>query len=118
MTNLSSAIASLLGPTLVALSLSEALHLSIWADVDPTVVYLNGLLLFVAGLAIVRFHNRWKLHWSLLVTLLGWTVLLAGTYRMFFPRAPQLESGPAAYALISFNLLAGAALTLLGWKRN
>jgi len=46
-------IAAVLGPTLVAVTISEAVNLEIWNEVDPTLVYLNGLLFFVGGLVIV-----------------------------------------------------------------
>lgn len=43
----------------MALTISEALNLHIWRVNIVPVTYLNGLLLFVAGLSIVRAHNRW-----------------------------------------------------------
>jgi len=52
-------MAGLAGPTLMAVTASEALNLDIWSGVSPALVYLNGVLLFVAGLAIVRTHNVW-----------------------------------------------------------
>jgi hypothetical protein len=30
----------------------------------PPVVYLSGVLMFVAGLAIARVHNRWARDWT------------------------------------------------------
>jgi hypothetical protein len=47
-------LAGILGPTLVALSISEALNYRIWDVGIPQAIYLNGCLLFVAGVAIVR----------------------------------------------------------------
>ena len=58
MTN-SKQLAGLFGPTLMALTISEALNLHIWRVNIVPVTYLNGLILFVAGLSIVRAHNRW-----------------------------------------------------------
>jgi len=48
-----------LGPTLVAIGVTEAMNLSVFAGNVPAVVYLNGTILFVAGLAVVSAHNRW-----------------------------------------------------------
>jgi hypothetical protein len=48
----------------------------------PPVVYLSGTLLFVAGLATVRAHNRWVRAWPLLLTVLGWAALAVGLLRM------------------------------------
>ncbi len=84
MTN-SKRIAELLGPTLIAMAISEALNAHIWiANIAP-VIYLNGTLLFVAGLSIVRAHNVWIRGWSVIVTLVGWSAILLGLFRMFAP---------------------------------
>ena len=64
-------IAAILGPTLVAVTVSELLNFRIWSSVAAPVVYLNGALLFVGGLVIVRSHNVWRLGWPLLITLSG-----------------------------------------------
>jgi hypothetical protein len=84
MTN-SKRIAELLGPTLIAMAISEALNADIWiANIAP-VIYLNGTLLFVGGLSIVRAHNLWIRGWSVIVTLVGWVAILLGLFRMFAP---------------------------------
>ncbi|WP_172294895.1 hypothetical protein [Pseudoruegeria sp. HB172150] len=116
--DVSGIIASLLGPILVVLSASEALNLGIWTEADPTLVYLNGLILFAVGLGVVRFHNIWQLNWRGLVTLAGWLLLAAGAYRMFFPTAPQMSEGPVTYALIAFNFLVGAILSYQAYRRS
>jgi hypothetical protein len=45
--------------------------------------------MFVAGLAIVRAHNRWRADWTVLVTLSGWLALTFGAARMFAASAYQ-----------------------------
>jgi len=82
-------VAALVGPALAAITASEALHLDIWRGVSPTLVYLNGCLLLVAGLAILRTHNVWTWRWPVLVTLIGWFAIAGGLYRTFAPNAPQ-----------------------------
>jgi len=52
-------------------------------------VYLNGTLLFVAGPAIVRAHNRWTRGWPALITLVGWLAMLGGLGRMVAPVSAQ-----------------------------
>lgn len=54
---------------------------------SPTFVYVFGLLDFVAGLAIVLFHNRWLVGWPVLITLIGWALLIRGAVRILAPRA-------------------------------
>ena len=110
----SKSIAGLIGPTTVAIALSELINLRIlWANVTPSVIYLNGGLLFVAGLAIVRAHNRWTAAWPVLVTLTGWFILLAGLIRMFAPVLAQrrAENGAAVYPGLVVLLALGIFLT-------
>lgn len=59
MTN-SKRIAGLLGPTLIAVTISESEFINphLYEHQIAPVVYLSGTLLFVAGLSIVRVHNR------------------------------------------------------------
>ena len=87
-------IAGLLGPTLVAMLVSEfpLVQPHLYDTQIPPVVYLSGTLLFVAGLAIVRSHNRWARNWTVLVTLSGWFCLLLGLVRMFAAGSYQRES--------------------------
>jgi hypothetical protein len=103
-------VAGLLGPTIVALILSEnaLVNPHLYDRQIPPVVYLSGTLLFLAGLAIVRDHNRWTGGWPVLVTLSGWFALLLGLFRMFSPGlyVQGAQSSPAA-------LLAGEAVLLL-----
>ncbi len=110
MNNTSQRIAAVLGPTLVAVTLSETVNLDIWEDVHPTVVYLNGLLLLIGGLVIATTHNVWVRDRRGLITLSGWLLIPAGLYRMFAPTATQLGPGPATYATIA--LLGCLGLTL------
>ena len=57
-------LAGVVGPALVAIGVTEALNLHIFDTQIPQVVYLNGTILFVSGVALVRTHNRWTWNWS------------------------------------------------------
>ena len=116
--DLTGRIAAVLGPTLVAVTVSETINLSIWHDVHPTVVYLNGLVFVIGGLVIVTTHHYWRLDFSLLVTLSGWLLVTAGTFRMFFPTAQQLAADLGTYALIASLFALGVALTLFAFFRS
>lgn len=83
-------IAGLIGPSIVAITISETVNIHIWAANTAAGVYLDGALLFIAGLAIVRAHNLWVRGWPVVVTLAGWFFMLLGLFRMFFPEL-QLE---------------------------
>lgn len=109
-------IASLLGPMIVAVTVSEALNLGIWETSVPQIVYLNGMILFAAGLAVVRFHNVWRRAWVVTITLAGWALLLAGLFRLFFPYAPQAEVSPVTYAFVAGLCMVGLFLTVKGYR--
>ena len=71
-------IAGLVGPTIVAMIVSELplVQPHLYDAQIPPVVYLSGVLMFAAGLAIVRAHNHWARDWTVLVTLSGWSLSL------------------------------------------
>jgi hypothetical protein len=110
----SKSLAALIGPALLAIAASEALNLQIWAGVAAPIVYLNGCLLFVAGLSVVRTHNVWTWRWPVAITLIGWLALAAGLYRMFFPRAPQGGENVATYIVIAILFAIGCLLSVMG----
>ena len=94
MTN-SKRIAVLLGPTLMVMVTSEfpIVQPHLYDEQIPPVVYLSGVLMFVAGLAIVQWHNLWQRDWTLLVTLCGWFLLALGLFRIFAAGFYQQASG-------------------------
>jgi len=113
----SKTIAALIGPTLVAGAAAVLLNLADWPALaerafrDPALVFESGFPLFVAGLAIVRAHNRWVGGWPLLVTALGWLALLGGLSRILFP----IRLADIAVPLVhSSGVLASVAVVLLG----
>jgi hypothetical protein len=117
MTN-SKNIAQLIGPTLIALTLSEALNLQIWTINIAPVTYLNGFVVFVAGLSIIRVHNRWTRAWPVMVTLIGWGCILGGLVRMFTPQAQLGGKNVATYALITILFVIGVYLTFKGYVQK
>ncbi len=113
-------LAQIIGPTLSVMTLSEMINLSIWESNIPSVTFLNGVLLFVAGISIVRVHNFWVRSWTFLITLIGWLTLLVGSLRMFFPTAKQGGENFFTYFLLTVLFVIGLFLTLKGYypKKN
>jgi hypothetical protein len=112
-------IAGLLGPAIVAITASETVNIHIWAGNSAAGVYLNGAILFVAGLAIIRAHNLWVRRWPVLITLSGWFYMLLGLFRMFFPEL-QLEAArhPSAISAGTILLmLVGVYMTYQAYRR-
>ena len=111
MTN-SKRIAGLLGPTIVAMIVSEfpLVQPHLYDAQIPPVVYLSGVLMFVGGLAIVRAHNHWMPDWTVLITLSGWFFLALGLFRMF--AASLYQRGSANTSATVFMILEGMLLVI------
>lgn len=111
-------IARILGPALVALAVTERMNLHIFATQTPTVVYLNGTLLLLGGVAILQAHWRWRGALQASVTLAGCLLLASGLFRMVFPQAPQLtQGGPADAVLFALGVF-GLAKTAAGYRKR
>jgi len=121
----SKTLAGLIGPALVVFAASMLLNLSSLPAVigqasgDAALISTTGAVLFVAGLAIVRVHNRWSGGWPVVVTALGWLFVLGGLVRTLFPI--QLGSAASAMAQESWFWVGEAVILLLvggflSWK--
>ena len=108
-------LAGLIGPTMVALGVTEALNMDVFANQIGPVVYLNGAILFVAGLAIVRAHNLWTWRWPVIITLIGWAALIGGLWRMAAPQAPQAPENVLTYAVLAAIAVIGAILSVTAY---
>lgn len=80
-------------------------------------VYLNGTLLFVGGVAMVQADSDWRLGWPLLVTLTGWGVTALGLFRMIAPDSPQATEGLLTNFVFLLLLMLGVALCVRGYGR-
>ncbi len=117
-------IAGLLGPTLFVAVIAEfpLVQPDLYDEQIPPLVYLTGVLLFVAGLAIVRAHNLWVRDWPVLITVVGWSFLLLGFVRMF--AAGQYRQASAGTSSITFMVIEGILLvialviTYFGYRRE
>jgi hypothetical protein len=125
-TNVSSSkrIGCVLGPALMAVLVSEfpLVQPHLYDDQIPPVVYLSGVLMFVAGLAIVRVHNLWRPDWTIFVTLSGWFLLILGLVRMFAAGAYQRSAGSTGTGVFMFLeaglFVVAAIITFKSYKRD
>lgn len=97
---------------MIALGATEVLNIRMFEGQIAPVVYLNGTILFVAGLAVIRAHNRWFWNWRTFITLTGWVLLLGGLYRIA-PQAPQTQR--VRRAMFATLVVMGLGLTYKGY---
>jgi hypothetical protein len=115
-------IARIVGPTLIVMVSSE---LEFW---NPTLyetqitplVYLSGVLMFVAGLSIVNKHNIWRWKWETLVTIIGYFAVLLGLLRMFFPQtySRNFKNDSTTLYVEIILIIIGIFLTYKGYSSN
>jgi hypothetical protein len=114
--------AGLIAIAIAMLSNRAALNAMIGQIADNfAVVFLAGLLLLIAGLAIVRLHNVWGEGWSSLVTAFGWLSILGGLVRMIIPDQSAIlarkfiETRAAVTGSAVAMLALGAYFTIKGY---
>ena len=66
----------------------------------------SGLVALGLGLLIVIGHNIWVQSWPVVITLVGWVLILQGMLRVFWPEV---------FAKIMKDVLAGSGYTILSW---
>jgi hypothetical protein len=76
-------------------------------------LFLFGLIDLSVGLAIVLTHNVWAADWRIIITLLGWLLLVRGAVRLLIP--DQVRALGTKF-LGNANVVTGslAAVTVLG----
>jgi hypothetical protein len=120
-------LARLLGPSMLVIGLGLLLNRATYRDLSvefldsPALIYLAGLIAFVAGLAIVLTHNVWVAGWPVIITIFGWVSLAAGIFRIVFPMSVMrlgrrlIDSQGFLIGGIAVYLLLGAWLSYAGY---
>jgi predicted permease len=115
----SKTIAGIYGPMLVVMTITEMLNPRTWDTTIAPVTYLSGTLWFLAGVAILRFHNRWVRAWPVVVTVMGWFAVVLGTMRMVAPIGAQqgeAQSGAVVLVIQLVLIPIGAFLTYMAYR--
>jgi hypothetical protein len=119
-------LASLWGPVILAVGVgvfvSRGYYIKIYRDLEqaPLAVLLFGMVAMTAGIAHVLAHNIWDTFPQILVSFLGWAVLIKGALFIIAPKfVDKAGDGWANMQLIPFAgglmLLFGAYLTYFAY---
>ncbi len=121
-------IAKLAGPILLVASFGMLVNRKAYIAMarefvaSPALIYLAGILVLTAGLAITISHNVWVMGWPVIVTIFGWLAVVGGFFRMAFPDVAarlgtsmiEKHSGLLPVSTLVVALL-GAVLTWYGY---
>jgi uncharacterized membrane protein len=88
-------LAKLSGPIFLTIGIGMLVNGAFYRDLitealaSHVLIYLSGVLSLLAGLAIVIAHNRWSSGWPVIVTVLGWLMVIGGVIRIVVPQVVQ-----------------------------
>ena len=91
-------IARLVGPLFVVLGIGCLLNQQVYADMIgqavlvPVLIYLSGLMAFLAGVAMLNGYHAWTADWRVIITILGWLLVIAGIIRIVLPAAAAVAA--------------------------
>ncbi len=105
----------------LAFLMNQAHFKKIWHDTltNPALTTLWGAVSMIFGLIVVISHRVWVSDWPVVVTLMGWFLLLNGAARIFLPEHvakfyKSLHSKLGFGLLCWFWLLVGLYLIWMG----
>ena len=121
-------IARLVGPLFVVIGIGCLVNQTLYADMIgqailvPVLIYLSGIMAFLAGVGILNGYNAWTADWRVIITIFGWLCAIGGVIRIVLPTltaatAIALYSGGYAMAVVGVILLViGAFLSFKGYS--
>ena len=84
-------IARLIGPVLTVIGLGLLINNAAYREIvrqftgSYLYMYISGVLVLLAGLAILNAHNVWSRDWRVIITVIGWMATIAGVLRLLLP---------------------------------
>jgi ABC-type Fe3+-siderophore transport system permease subunit len=122
-------LAKLIGPFALVLGLALALNRTTFRTLaneflaSPALIFVSGVITFVAGLAILIAHHIFPPDWRVLITLLGLLAFISGIVRMLAPQwvtasARRMMAHPLTPTIAAaIYIVVGAILCFYGYRR-
>jgi uncharacterized membrane protein HdeD (DUF308 family) len=92
-------LARLMGPVLLTIGVGMVFGMLLEGDAysslakefiaSRALIFVTGALALTAGLAVVNAHNLWVPDWRVIVTILGWLLIVRGIFNLVFPATMQ-----------------------------
>jgi hypothetical protein len=125
-------IARLMGPVLLIIGIGMVMGMLTEGDGyssllkefigSRALIFVTGALALTAGLAVVNAHNLWVRDWRVIVTVLGWLLILRGFMNLVFPSTVQtlgdrmIASHAGVLAGAAVTIVLGAILSIMGYE--
>ncbi len=80
-------IAWLIGPLFVAIGVGILINAQFYVGAvvegvhSPTLVYMSGVASMLGGLAMLNAYRAWTADWQVIITILGWLLVIGGIVR-------------------------------------
>ena len=109
-------IARLMGPVLLVIGLGMLLNGRVYRVMAAQFlaallfIYFSGVLMLVAGLAILNAHAQWTHDWRSVATTVGWILTCVGAFRIM---APQFANFIATAVIANGGFFTGTGVVLL-----
>jgi hypothetical protein len=125
-------IARLMGPVLLVIGIGMIMGMLSEGDAfssllkeligSRAIIYTTGVLALLAGVAVVNAHNLWVPDWRVIVTVLGWLLVVRGAMNLVFPLTVQtlgdrmIASHAGVLAGAAVTIVLGAILCIMGYE--
>ena len=120
-------IAKIISPLFIIVAISMLLNRRYYHAIinelleTPPLLHFAAFIKLFIGILLVLFHNFWSTNWSILITLLGWIVLIKSLIFFLFPRqviefCKKMLSNPKIITFTGIScLIIGLFLSLAGF---
>ena len=78
---------SVISTVVILVRYKQSLALEAEATHSPVLIHLSGFVFLILGVLLVVSHWVWTFDWRLVITIIGWLILLKGIGRILFPWA-------------------------------
>ena len=113
-------LAKLIGPVMIIVGLAVLINQDEFRKLSQefigsrALLFLSGLVMLPAGIAILIVHNVWRLDWRVLITILGWLITISSAIRLLAPRFVT-ERGGVMLKHPQTPLIAGIIWAIIGF---
>ena len=112
-------LARLIGPVMIVAGLAVLFNQRGFRELaqefveSRALIFLSGLIILPAGVAIILVHNVWAADGRLMITLFGWIVAITSAVRVIAPQF-VMTRGRAMVRRPQMPWIAGGAWTIAG----